>query len=80
LIAYLEQYKRHLGLDVYSEDSYDAARGEMGLLDSFTWFYAQSNMHAAEYCKLTAGRILGFNTPEELDLIIDMYMTVRGNE
>lgn len=78
LIPYLERYKRYLGLDRYSEDSYDISRGEMGLLDSFTWFYAQPEMKAAEYCELTAQRVLGFNTPEELDSVANKLWEYRN--
>jgi len=80
LVGYLERYKQHLGLDKYSEDSYDAARGEMGLLDALTWFYAQPDMKAAEFCKLTSGRVMGFNTPEELDLVVGRLREYRNGE
>ncbi len=68
LLEDLGQYKHHLGLDVYDENTYDPARGEMGLLDAFTWFYGQQDM-AAEYCELTPGRVMSFNTQEELDSV-----------
>ena len=77
LIQYLERFKRHLGLDQYDEDSYDAARGEMGLLDAFSWFHDRPDMAEAEYCELTANRVLSFNTPEELALIEDRLREFR---
>lgn len=78
LISYLERYKRHLGLDKFSEDSYDAARGEMSLLDAFTWFYKQPGMQAAEFCLLTGGRVMSFNTPDELCSVIDRLREYRS--
>lgn len=78
LLEYLERYKRHLGLDVYGEDSYDAARGEMSLLDAFTWFYTQPDMNAAEYCEVTANQVMGFNTPEELDVVVNMLREIKN--
>lgn len=69
LLDYLGRYKHHLGLDVYDENTYDATRGEMGLLDAFTWFYGQPDMAAAEYCELTPGRVLSFNTQEDFDSV-----------
>lgn len=71
LIPYLEHYKRFLGLDQYSEDSYDEQRGEMGLLDAFSWFYEQPDLTAAEYCTLAANEVMGFNTAEELDSVVE---------
>lgn len=70
IIRFLESYKRSLGLDKYDPDSYDAARGEMKLLNSFAFFYEQEKLSAAEYCLLTKDQVKAFNTPEELDQII----------
>ena len=70
IISYLESYKSSLGLDKYDPDSYDAARGEMKLLNSFTFFYDQEEFGAAEYCLLTNNQVKAFNTPDELNQII----------
>ena len=58
-------------MDRYYEDTYDSARGEMGLLDSFSWFSDQPDMNAAEFCWLTPGRVMSFNTPTELEQVVD---------
>lgn len=75
---YLMQRKRELGLDRYDEDTYDSARGEMGLLDSFTWFYNQPDKSAAEFCWLTSGKVMSFNTPAELEQIVDRIKKLKS--
>lgn len=70
MLEYLETYKKHLGLDSFDENTYDAARGEMKLLNAFTYFYEQPNMLPAEYRILSANKVKSFNTAEELKKVI----------
>lgn len=70
LIDYLSLRKRELGLDRYNAETYDLARGEMGLLDAFTWFHDQPDLVDAEFCEITTGKVLSFNTPAELKQVI----------
>lgn len=70
IISYLEQYKKYLELDVYDQDTYEASRGEMKLLDAFAYFYDTESIPAAEWRMLPGNLVQAFNTKEELDQII----------
>lgn len=71
IIFDLERYKKHLGLDVYDPDTYEASRGEMKLLDAFTYFYSSGSIPAAEWRMLPEGLVQSFNTKEDLDQIVN---------
>ena len=49
--------KHDLGLDAFDDNTYDVTRGEMGLLDTLTWFYEQPDLCVAEYCEITPNRV-----------------------
>lgn len=81
MISYLACYKKHLGLDIYNEECYDASRGEMSLLDAFTFFYEHPNLKAAEYCLLSQNKVGAFNTQEELcDVIKKIDVKKAGDK
>ena len=78
IVSYLERYKNYLGLDRYDPNSYDASRGEMRLLDSFSYFYEQPDLHPVEYRLLPEGRVRSFNTTDELQTVIEELRAFRN--
>ena len=80
LLDYLMRRKHDLGLDAFDDNTYDVTRGEMGLLDTLTWFYEQPDLCAAEYCEITPNRVMSFNDPAELEQVIKMLKNFRKRD
>ena len=72
--------KHDLGLDAFDDNTYDVTRGEMGLLDTLTWFYEQPDLCVAEYCEITPNRVMSFNDPAELEQVIKMLKNFRKRD
>jgi hypothetical protein len=80
LLDYLMRRKHDLGLDAFDDNTYDVTRGEMGLLDTLTWFYEQPDLCVAEYCEITPNRVMSFNDPAELEQVIKMLKNFRKRD
>ena len=50
----------------------------MRLLDSFSYFYEQPDLHPVEYRLLPEGRVRSFNTTDELQTVIEELRAFRN--